>query len=153
MGNKTLFKAKTLVTNIIKINKNNFMSISDMLTRIRNANRAMNQFVFVPYNKIALTIMQILKSEGFILDFKVYRQNNTEGLLASLRYRKSTRKPVITEILQVSKPGAKIYVRANKIPTVLNNMGIAILSTSQGIMTDIEAKKLGIGGELLFYIW
>ena len=128
-------------------------AISDMLTRIRNANMVRHQIVQIPKTKMILSIALILKEEGYILDFEEFDVNNQKYLLLSLKYKGQKRQPIITSIKRISKPGLRIYVNTTNIPTVLENLGIAILSTSKGVMTNHRAKTLGIGGEVICYIW
>lgn len=128
-------------------------TISDVLTRIRNANMVKHQIVQIPSTKMSLDIISILKTEGFIEDFETYNENSRKFLLVSLKYKGKQRKPVIAKIERISKPGLRVYTKAKKLPKVLNNLGIAIVSTSQGVMTNLKAKELGIGGEILCYIW
>ena len=128
-------------------------TISDMLTRIRNANMVKHQIVQIPSTKMSVAIASILKSEGFIEDFEIYNENSLKYLLISLKYLGKSREPVIFKIERVSKPGLRVYSNAKKLPRVLDNLGIAIISTSQGVMTNLKAKELGIGGEVLCYIW
>ena len=128
-------------------------SISDMLTRIRNAIMVKHQIVQIPATKMSLAISSILKEEGFIEDFEIYKENLRSYLLISLKYKGKNRESVILNIKRISKPGLRIYTNAKKLPKVLDNLGIAIISTSQGVMTNFKAKKLGIGGEILCYIW
>ena len=128
-------------------------TISDTLTRIRNANMVKHQIVQIPATKMSLEIARILKEEGFIEDFESYEENKRKYLLISLKYIGKTRKPVICKIERVSKPGLRVYSNSKKLPKVLDNLGIAIISTSKGIMTNLKAKELGIGGEVLCYIW
>jgi small subunit ribosomal protein S8 len=128
-------------------------TISDMLTRIRNANMVKHQIVEIPFTKISLAIGLILKEEGFIEDFDVYLEKSRKNLLILLKYKGKSREPVITTIQRVSKPGLRVYRNAKKLPRVLANLGIAIVSTPQGLMTNLKAKKLGLGGEILCYIW
>jgi small subunit ribosomal protein S8 len=128
-------------------------TISDMLTRIRNANMVKHQIVQIPATKMSKAITDILKNEGFIEDFESYSENNREYLLLSLKYTGKSRTPVICNIQRVSKPGLRVYANSKKLPKVLDNLGIAIMSTSKGVMTNIKAKELGIGGEVLCYIW
>ena len=97
-------------------------------------------------------IAKILKEEGFIEDFENYEENNKKYLLISLKYIGKTREPVICKIERVSKPGLRVYAGSKKLPKVLDNLGIAIISTSKGVMTNLKAKELGIGGEVLCYI-
>lgn len=128
-------------------------TISDMLTRIRNANMVKHQIVQIPSTKMSLAITKILEEEGFIEDFESYSENKKKYLLISLKYIGKSRKPVICRIERISKPGLRIYSSSKKLPRVLDNLGIAIISTSNGVMTNLKAKELGIGGEILCYIW
>lgn len=128
-------------------------TISDMLTRIRNANMVRHQIVQIPMTKMSLAISEILKEEGFIEDFESYQENKKNYLLLSLKYNGKSRQPVICKIERVSKPGLRVYANSKKLPKVLDNLGIAIISTSKGVMTNLKAKELGIGGEVLCYIW
>jgi len=128
-------------------------TISDMLTRIRNANMVKHQIVQIPATKMSLAIAEILKEEGFIEDFENYKENNVNYLLLSLKYSGKSRKSVIYKIERVSKPGLRVYATSKKLPRVLDNLGIAIMSTSKGVITNLKAKELGIGGEVLCYIW
>jgi small subunit ribosomal protein S8 len=128
-------------------------TISDMLTRIRNANMVKHQIVQIPATKMSLAIAEILKNEGFIEDFESYNENEKKYLLISLKYVGKSRKPVICKIERVSKPGLRVYSKANQLPRILDNLGIAIISTSRGVMTNLKAKELGVGGEILCYIW
>jgi small subunit ribosomal protein S8 len=127
--------------------------ISDMLTRIRNANMVKHQIVQIPSTKMSLAITEILKAEGYIEDFEQYYENNKNYLLISLKYTGKYRQPVICKLERVSKPGLRVYSSSKELPKVLNNLGIAIVSTSKGVMTNLKAKELGIGGEVLCYIW
>ena len=127
--------------------------ISDMLTRIRNANMVKHQIVQVPYSKMSLKITEILKEEKFIEDFESYIENQKQYLLISLKYIGKSRKPVICKIERVSKPGLRIYSSSKKLPKILGDLGIALISTSKGVMTNVKARELGIGGEILCYIW
>ena len=128
-------------------------TISVMLTRIRNANMVKHQIVQIPSNKMALAIAAILKSEGFIEDFESYTDNQKNYILISLKYLGKSRKAVISKIERISKPGLRVYSNAKQLPKVLDNLGIAIISTPKGVMTNLKAKELGIGGEVLCYIW
>ena len=128
-------------------------TISDMLTRIRNANMIKHQIVQIPVTKISLAIATILKEEGFIEDFETYQENKLKYLLLSLKYTGKSRKSVIHKIKRISKPGLRVYANSENLPRVLDNLGIAIMSTSKGVMTNFKAKELGIGGEVLCYIW
>jgi len=128
-------------------------TISDMLTRIRNANMVKHQIVQIPATKMSKAIALILKEEGFIEDFEVYTEDSFDFLLISLKYQGQSREPVICKIERASKPGLRVYANAKNLPKVLDNLGIAIMSTSRGVMTNLKAKELGIGGEVLCYIW
>ena len=128
-------------------------TISDVLTRIRNANMVKHQIVQIPATRISVAIIEILKTEGFIEDFENYNNNKKKYLLISLKYSGKSRKPVICKIERVSKPGLRVYSSSKELPKVLDNLGIAIISTSKGVMTNLKAKELGIGGEVLCYIW
>lgn len=112
-----------------------------------------HQIVQIPATKMSLAITEILKEEGFIEDFENYTENKKEYLLISLKYIGKSRKPVIEKIERISKPGLRVYSNSKKLPRVLDNLGIAIISTSKGVMTNLKAKELGIGGEVLCYIW
>ena len=125
--------------------------IADMLTRIRNANQMRYKEVEVPASKMKNEIARILKSEGFIVDYKVKKNNIQDILVLSLKYVDKER--VITGLKRISKPGLRVYVKAEEVPSVLNGLGIAIISTSQGVMTDKEARKNSLGGEVLAYVW
>lgn len=128
-------------------------NIADMLTRIRNANMVKHQIVQIPTTKMSLAITTVLKEEGFIENFENYQEDNRKYLLISLKYIGKDRQPVIQKLKRVSKPGLRVYANSKKLPTILDNLGIAIISTSQGVMTNLKAKELGIGGEILCYIW
>ena len=128
-------------------------TISDMFTRIRNASLISQHMVQIPKTKITSEIARILKEEGFIRDLETFSDNNREFLLLLLKYKGKDRKPVISCLKRISKPGLRIYSNSKRLPKVLGNLGIAIISTSRGLMTNIDAKKLGIGGEILGYIW
>ena len=128
-------------------------TISDILTRIRNANMVKHQIVQIPETKMSLAIAEILREEGFIEDFESYKENTAKYLLLSLKYNEKSRKPVICKIERVSKPGLRVYTSSKKLPKILDNLGIAILSTSKGVITNLKAKELGVGGEILCYIW
>ena len=125
--------------------------IADMLTRIRNANSMRYKEVEVPASKIKIEIARILKEEGFILDYKIKKNNIQDILVLYLKY--SGRERVITGLKRISKPGLRVYAKADEIPTVLSGLGIAIISTSKGMMTDRDARKASLGGEVLAYIW
>ena len=128
-------------------------NIADMLTRIRNANMVKHQIVQIPMTKMSVAITTILKEEGFIENFENYEENNRKYLLISLKYVGKERQPVILKLERISNSGLRVYANSKKLPTVLDNLGIAIISTSRGVMTNLKAKELGIGGEVLCYIW
>ena len=128
-------------------------TISDMLTRIRNAQLVKHQIVQIPATKMSFAIAEILKQEGFIEDFDSYLEDKRNYLLLSLKYIGKSRKPVISKIERISKPGLRVYSNSKKLPKILDNLGIAIISTSKGIMTNLKAKELGIGGEVICYLW
>ena len=128
-------------------------TISDMLTRIRNANMVKHQIVEIPTTKMSKAIATILKEEGFIENFEIYTEDSRSYILISLKYKGKLREPVICKIERVSKPGLRVYANSKKLPKVLDDLGIAIMSTSKGVMTNLKAKEYGIGGEVLCYIW
>jgi small subunit ribosomal protein S8 len=125
--------------------------IADMLTRIRNANQMRYNEVEVPASKIKNEIARILKEEGFISDYKIKKNNIQDNIVLYLKY--SGKERVITGLKRISKPGLRVYAKAEEIPTVLSGLGIAIISTSKGLMTDKDARKASLGGEVLAYIW
>nr|YP_009399768.1 ribosomal protein S8 [Digenea simplex]ARW69587.1 ribosomal protein S8 [Digenea simplex] len=127
--------------------------ISDTLTRIRNANLAKHQIVQVPATKITRNIIKVLKEEGFIYQFEEIEDNFKKYLLISLKYQGKKKVPIITELKRISKPGLRVYANYKELPRVLGGIGIAIISTSKGIMTDKSARQFGLGGEVLCYIW
>ena len=128
-------------------------TISDMLTRIRNATMVKHQIVQIPVTKMSLAIASILKEEGYIEDFEQYEEDKNKYLLVFLKYKGKSREPVIDTIQRISKPGLRVYSGSKELPRVLGNLGIAIISTSQGLMTNINAKALNIGGEILCTIY
>lgn len=128
-------------------------TIGDMLTRIRNANLARHQTTTIPATRMTRSIAQVLKAEGFIRDFEEQGDGIKRHLVISLKYRGKQRQPIITALKRVSKPGLRVYANSRELPRVLGGIGIAIISTSSGIMTDREARKQGIGGEVLCYVW
>ena len=127
-------------------------TIADMLTRIRNANAMRYTDVSVPASNLKIELARILKEEGFIKDYKVVK-NDVQGTIElTLKYG-DKKERVITGLKRISKPGLRVYAKSDEIPKVLNGLGIAIISTSKGLKTDKEARELGIGGEVLAYIW
>ena len=127
-------------------------TIADMLTRIRNANSMRYTEVKVPASKLKLELARILKEEGFIKDYKILEETAQGTILLTLKYGEKKER-VITGLKRISKPGLRVYAKADEVPKVLNGLGIAIISTSKGIMTDKEARNQGLGGEVLAYIW
>jgi small subunit ribosomal protein S8 len=127
--------------------------IADMLTRIRNANLAKHQIVQIPSTKITRSIAKVLLDENLIDSFEELKNGLKSSILLSLKYVGKDRKPSITTIKRVSKPGLRVYSGYKKMPKVLGGFGIAIISTSNGLMTDQQARQSKIGGELLCYIW
>ena len=125
--------------------------IADMLTRIRNANQQKHETVSIPYSNLKNDLAKILKNEGFVTDFVVNEEGKHKNIVITLKYKGNER--VITGLKRVSKPGLRQYAKVNEIPKVLNGLGIVVLSTSQGLMTDKEARAKNIGGEVLAYIW
>ena len=126
--------------------------IADMLTRLRNANSVYHEKVEIPGSKIKKAIAAVLKEEGFINDF-TFTEDGKQGMITvSLKYGPN-REKVITGIKRISKPGLRQYAKASELPRVLGGVGIAIISTSQGIMSDKNARKAGIGGEVVAYVW
>ena len=127
-------------------------TIADMLTRIRNANQMRYQEVSVPASNLKISLAKILKDEGFSEDYKVNDDNVQGTIEITLKYGKNKER-VITGLKRISKPGLRVYAKSTEIPKVLNGLGIAVISTSHGVMTDKEARKQQLGGEVLCYIW
>lgn len=126
--------------------------IADMLTRIRNALVAKHEKVEIPCSTVKKAIAEILLSEGYIKGYSIREEGNIKNIVVDLKYGPNKTR-VITGIKRISKPGLRVYARKEKMPKVLNGLGIAIVSTSRGIMTDRDARKLGIGGEVMAYVW
>lgn len=126
--------------------------IADLLTRIRNANVVHHDKVEIPASKIKRAVIQILKEEGFVKDFEVLSDDKQGILRVSLKYGPE-RDRVITGIKRISKPGLRVYAKKEQLPKVLGGLGIAIISTSQGIMSDKQARKNGLGGEVIAFVW
>ncbi|AZZ48057.1 30S ribosomal protein S8 [Rathayibacter rathayi] len=126
--------------------------VADLLTRIRNANSAHHDSVTLPGSKLKANIAEILKTEGYIADWKVEEARVGTTLSISLKYGPN-RERSIAGIKRVSKPGLRVYAKSAEIPTVLGGLGVAILSTSSGLLTDRQAEKKGVGGEVLAYVW
>jgi small subunit ribosomal protein S8 len=126
--------------------------IADFLTRIRNASRAEHEKVDIPSSKLKLRLAEILKDEGFIKNFRVIEDNKQGTLRVYLKYGAGSEK-IISGIVRVSRPGRRVYVTKDRIPSILGGMGVAILSTSAGVMTDRQVRKQHLGGEVLAYVW
>lgn len=126
--------------------------IADMLTRIRNANSVYHDKVEIPASKIKQAIVEILKLEGFVKDYEMVNDNKQGVLRVALKYG-ANREKVITGIKRISKPGLRVYAKSDQLPRVLGGLGIAIISTSKGIMSDKQARKEGLGGEVIAYVW
>ena len=127
--------------------------IADMLTRIRNANTAKHDTVDVPSSKMKVAIADILLNEGFIEKYDIVEDGNFKTMHITLKYGVDKNEKVITGIKRISKPGLRVYAGKENLPVVLGGLGIAILSTNQGIITDKEARKLQVGGEVLAFVW
>jgi len=127
--------------------------IGDMLSRIRNASSAHHEKVLIPSSNLKVRIAEVLKQEGFIKDYVLHRDEARQGAITVLLKYGPDREPAITDIKRVSKPGLRRYVPTDSIPRVLNGMGIAILSTSKGVMVDREARKQKVGGEIICTVW
>ena len=125
--------------------------VADMLTRIRNANALKHETVKLPSSKMKVEIAKILKDEGFIVDYKV-RGDVKKELNITLKYAADGQR-VISGLKKISKPGLRVTVSCEKLPKVLKGLGIAVISTSQGVMTDAKARTLGVGGEVICYVW
>lgn len=126
--------------------------IADMLTRVRNASKAYHPEVAMPASKVKVNIAEILKNEGFIADYKVEDAKVGKTLNIELKYNAS-REPGILGLRRISKPGLRVYAKSDNLPRVLNGLGVAIISTSQGLLTDRQAAEKGVGGEVLAYVW
>ena len=126
--------------------------IADMLTRIRNANNAYKDVVNMPASKMKISIAEILKEEGFISDYKIVESYPQNTLRIYLKYGENNER-VITGLKRISKPGLRVYAKKDEIPRVLGGLGIAIISTSMGIISDKTARKNGVGGEVICYVW
>ncbi len=129
--------------------------IADMLTRIRNANLRKHPSVAIPYSRVKKDIAEVLKAEGYIEDYEVVAERPQDVLRVNLKYLgdRRERRPMITKIERVSKPGRRVYVGKQDIPWVLQGMGIAIMTTSRGMITDQEARRLGVGGEVVCKVY
>ena len=126
--------------------------IAYMLTSIRNANTVGHETVEIPASKMKKAIAEILKAEGFIADYEVIEDNKQGTIKVTMKYG-AHKERVISGIKKISKPGLKVYAKADEVPRVLGGLGIAIISTSHGVVSDKEARKLGVGGEVICYVW
>jgi small subunit ribosomal protein S8 len=126
--------------------------VADMLTRIRNANKALHETTTMPTSRLKVEIARILKEEGYIKDYRIEPGESFATLVVTLKYGKS-RERVITDLKRVSKPGRRVYARKDRLPRVLGGMGTAILSTSSGLVTQRTAQERGVGGEVVCFVW
>lgn len=127
--------------------------IADMLTRIRNANTAKHDTVEIPASKMKLAIAEILLNEGYIKGYEVVENGAFKNIVITLKYGKDKNEKTISGIKRISKPGLRVYASSENVPKVFGGLGTAIISTNQGVITDKAARKLGVGGEVLCYIW
>ena len=127
--------------------------IADMLTRIRNANTAKHDTVDIPASKMKLAIAEILFNEGYIKKYEIIEDGNFKTIKVTLKYGKDKNEKIITGIKRISKPGLRVYAGKDELPRVLGGLGIAIISTNNGVVTDKEARKLNVGGEVLAFVW
>ena len=128
-------------------------TISDMLTRIRNASIVKHQTTNLPATKLTRSIAKVLRQEGYVGEYEEVGEGIDKKLVLTLRYKGKNRQPIVTALKRVSKPGLRVYSNHKDLPKVLGGIGIAVISTSSGIMTDREARKQGLGGEVLCYVW
>ena len=127
--------------------------IADMLTRIRNANTAKHDTVDVPASKMKIAIAEILFNEGYIAKYEIVEEGNFNTIRITLKYGADKNEKVISGLKRISKPGLRVYAASNELPKVLGGLGTAIISTNHGVVTDKEARKLGVGGEVLCFVW
>ena len=127
--------------------------IADMLTRIRNANTAKHDTVDIPASKMKLSIAKILLDEGYIKSYEVVENGNFKDIRVTLKYGKDKNEKIISGLQRISKPGLRVYANKTDLPKVLGGLGVAIISTNKGVVTDKEARKLGVGGEVLCFVW
>ena len=126
--------------------------VADMLTRIRNANKALQESVSMPTSNLKVEIARLLKEEGYIRDYRIEKGESFDTLVVELKFGRN-RERVITDLKRVSKPGRRVYARKDRLPRVLGGMGTAILSTSRGLVTSRRAQELGVGGEVVCFVW
>ncbi|MCL2378370.1 MAG: 30S ribosomal protein S8 [Defluviitaleaceae bacterium] len=127
--------------------------IADMLTRIRNANMARHSTVDIPSSKMKVAIAQILAKEGYVKGYEIIKDGVKQTMRVTLKYGRNKNDKVIGGLKRISKPGLRVYANCEDLPKVLNGLGVAIVSTNKGIITDKEARKLGVGGEVLAFVW
>ena len=127
--------------------------IADMLTRIRNANTAKHDTVDIPASKMKLAIAEILFNEGYIKKYEIIEDGNFKTIKVTLKYGKDKNEKIITGIKRISKPGLRVYAGKDELPRVLGGLGLAVISTNNGVVTDKEARKLNVGGEVLAFVW
>ena len=127
--------------------------ISDMLTRIRNANTAKHDTVDVPSSKMKLAIANILLDEGYIAKYDIVEDGSFKTIRITLKYGKDKNEKIISGLKRISKPGLRVYASKDKLPRVLGGLGVAIISTNKGVITDREAREAGVGGEVLAFVW
>ena len=127
--------------------------IADMLTRIRNANTSKHDTVDVPASKMKNAIAEILFKEGFISKYEIIEDGNFKNIRITLKYGKDKNEKIITGLKRISKPGLRVYASSDNVPKVFGGLGTAIISTNKGVITDKEARKLGVGGEVLCFVW
>ena len=126
--------------------------VADMLTRIRNANRALHETAMMPASRIKVEIARVLRDEGYIKDYRVETGESFDTLVVELRFGQN-RERIITDLRRISKPGRRVYARKDRLPRVLGGMGTAIMSTSSGLVTSKKAQELGVGGEVICFVW
>ncbi|MBQ2642385.1 MAG: 30S ribosomal protein S8 [Eubacterium sp.] len=127
--------------------------IADMLTRVRNANTAKHDTVDVPASKMKIAIADILEKEGYITAYEVVEEGNFKNIRITMKYGKDKDEKVITGLKKISKPGLRVYAGKDELPKVLGGLGVAIISTNKGVITDREARKQNVGGEVLAFVW
>ena len=127
--------------------------IADMLTRIRNANTAKHDTVDIPASKMKIAIAEILLKEGYIKNFELVEDGNFKTIRVTLKYGEDKNVKIITGLKRISKPGLRVYAGKDELPKVLGGLGVAIISTNHGVITDKEARKLNVGGEVLAFVW